>query len=138
MDKIINYNLTRNENLILEALWKENKPLTRSGILDSIADKDFNENSFYKFLNGLLDKKIIREGEIVRTGKSYGRTYLPNITKDEYDLYQMEKINEIINPNDTTEVSFIMNMIKTRDFTDKDIEQLEEIIENKKTSKVKK
>lgn len=132
MSKKINFKITKNEHEILDALWREDKPLTRSGILEAIKDDNFNVNSFYRFLNGLLKKGIIKEGEIVRSGKTYGRTYIPNITKEEYDLHQLETLNEIVNPSKKTGMSFILNMINSYDFTKDNIEELEEIIKKKK------
>lgn len=63
MSKKINFKITENEYEIMDALWRECVPLTRSGILESIKNEDFNENSFYRFLNGLLKKGFIKEGE---------------------------------------------------------------------------
>lgn len=126
--------LTSNEKLILDAMWKAREPLTRSGIIDLILESnpEFKENSFYKYLNELLDKDLINEGEIVRTGKSFGRTYITNISKDEYYMMKLHETKEQLDINEETNVSFIFNLIDSSNFDLKDIEELEELLEKKK------
>ena len=56
----INFELSNNEKQILETLWRENKSLTRSEIIDLTYDKTWKESSIHVLLNQLLTKKAIQ------------------------------------------------------------------------------
>ncbi len=122
--------LTRNERMILEAMWKADAPLTRSGILNHMAGT-FKENSFYNYLNSLLEKGLVQVDDVVRTGKTYGRTYLPAVTREDYHLMQMEELGQAINPSEETLVSFIINMIETQELSQESMKELKAALTRK-------
>lgn len=122
--------LTRNERMILEAMWKADAPLTRSGILNHM-EGTFKENSFYNYLNSLLEKGLVQVDDVVRTGKTYGRTYLPAVTRDDYHLMQMEELGQAINPSEETLVSFITHMIETQELSQESMKELKAALTRK-------
>lgn len=124
-------NLTENELDILEALWREDRPLTRSDILESIPNRKFKDNSFYSHLNTLLDNGIVGVGEIVKTGKTFGRTYIANITKDEFDLMKLESTIKQVKPSEKTVFNFLTNMFQSEKLNKEDLNFLEKLIEEK-------
>ena len=76
--------LTKSEMQIMDVLWEDGNPLSRSDFLDRAEEKSWKDSSVHILLNGLLRKGIIREAGIVKRTKTYGRTFLPTMTREEY------------------------------------------------------
>lgn len=76
--------LTRSEMEIMEMLWQSKKPLSRADILEWPGPKSWKDSSIHILLNGLLSKDAIREAGFVKRSKTYGRTFLPTMTREEY------------------------------------------------------
>ena len=76
--------LTRSELEIMDVLWAANAPLSRSDLLQCADEKTWKDSSVHILLNGLLQKGAIREAGFVKRSKTYGRTFLPNLTREEY------------------------------------------------------
>ena len=128
----INFELSNNEKQILETLWRENKSLTRSEIIDLTYDKTWKESSIHVLLNQLLTKKAIQTDNIVRTGKSYGRTYKPTITKEEYELMQLKKTFKDVNPSKSSRGNFFSALIESENIGNDVLEELESLIKKHK------
>ena len=76
--------LTRSEMEIMDVLWNAGKPMSRSDILDCSADKSWKDSSVHILLNGLLRKSMIQEAGFVKRSKTYGRTFLPTVSREEF------------------------------------------------------
>lgn len=76
--------LTRSEMEIMDVLWNAGKPMSRSDILECSADKSWKDSSVHILLNGLLRKSMIREAGFVKRSKTYGRTFLPAVSREEF------------------------------------------------------
>ena len=76
--------LTRSEMEIMDVLWAEGKPLSRSDLLQRSEGKTWKDSSVHILLNGLLEKGAIREAGFVKRSKTYGRTFVPELTREEY------------------------------------------------------
>ena len=76
--------LTRSEMEIMDVLWESAEPLSRSDLLARSACKTWKDSSVHILLNGLLQKEMIREAGFVKRSKTYGRTFLPTLTREEY------------------------------------------------------
>ena len=76
--------LTKSEMEIMDVLWEDGGELSRSDFLDRSEEKSWKDSSVHILLNGLLRKGIIREAGIVKRTKTYGRTFLPTMTREEY------------------------------------------------------
>ena len=76
--------LTKSEMEIMDVLWNEGKPLSRSDLLERNEEKSWKDSSIHILLNGLLQKKAITEAGFVRRSKTYGRTFVPTMTREEY------------------------------------------------------
>lgn len=75
--------LTRSEMEIMDVLWEQDAPVSRSDLLGQ-RDKSWKDSSVHILLNGLLQKGAIREAGFVRRSKTYGRTFEPTLTREEY------------------------------------------------------
>ena len=76
--------LTRSEMEIMDVLWEANTPMSRSDLLAQSKDKSWKDSSVHILLNGLLEKGAIREAGFVKRSKTYGRTFAPTLTREEY------------------------------------------------------
>jgi len=76
--------LTKSEMEIMDVLWAADKPLSRSDLLERSEEKSWKDSSVHILLNGLLQKQAIREAGMVKRSKTYGRTFEPTLTREEY------------------------------------------------------
>lgn len=76
--------LTKSEMEIMDVLWASGKPLSRSDLLTQSEEKTWKDSSVHILLNGLLQKGAIREAGVVKRSKTYGRTFEPTLTREEY------------------------------------------------------
>jgi BlaI family penicillinase repressor len=76
--------LTKSELEIMDVLWDADMPLSRSDLLERSEEKSWKDSSVHILLNGLLQKEAIREAGFVKRSKTYGRTFLPNLSREEY------------------------------------------------------
>ena len=76
--------LTKSEMEIMDVLWNRNEPLSRADLIFCEAEKSWKDSSIHILLNGLLKKKAIQEAGFVKCSKTYGRTFEPNLSREEY------------------------------------------------------
>lgn len=76
--------LTKSEMQIMDVLWEAEAPLSRSDLLERSEEKSWKDSSIHILLNGLLQKNAIREAGLVKRSKTYGRTFEPTLTREEY------------------------------------------------------
>ena len=76
--------LTRSEMEIMDVLWQDGVELSRADFLARSEEKSWKDSSVHILLNGLLSKGAIREAGFVKRSKTYGRTFLPTMTREEY------------------------------------------------------
>ena len=76
--------LTKSEMEIMDVLWENGNALSRADILSLSGEKSWKDSSIHILLNGLLSKGAVREAGFVKRSKTYGRTFLPTMTREEY------------------------------------------------------
>ena len=76
--------LTKSEMEIMDVLWGENVPMSRADLLEHGEEKTWKDSSVHILLNSLLQKEAIREAGFVRRSKTYGRTFEPTMTREQY------------------------------------------------------
>ena len=76
--------LTRSEMEIMNVLWDAERPMSRSDLLAHSEGKSWKDSSVHILLNGILQKGLIREAGYVKRSKTYGRTFAPTMTREEY------------------------------------------------------
>jgi len=76
--------LTRSEMEIMDVLWASDIPLSRSDLLARSEEKTWKDSSVHILLNGLLQKGAIVEAGFVKRSKTYGRTFAPVMSREEY------------------------------------------------------
>lgn len=76
--------LTKSELEVMETLWQGGKPMARYEILEQCVDPSWSPSTIHILLNGLLKKGAIREAGFIKRGKTYGRLYAADITREQY------------------------------------------------------
>ena len=76
--------LTKSEMEIMDVLWEDGGALSRADFLERSQEKTWKDSSVHILLNGLLAKGAIKEAGLVKRQKTYGRTFLPTMTREEY------------------------------------------------------
>ena len=111
--------LTRSEMEIMDVLWESEIPLSRSDLLSRSEEKSWKDSSVHILLNGLLHKGAIREAGVVKRSKTYGRTFAPTLTREEYfatTIFSHRHKPEI--------VGLFAALLKREDITDSELEQI--------------
>lgn len=126
--------LTANELEIIEVMWKMNKPLSKTEILNLTPNRSWSKTSIHPLLNKLLEKGAIKVDGFVQTNKNYGRIYSPLITQDEYILSTFNQIKQ--SPYYATKTSVVTSifaaLIQDNDIDDELLDELEQMIERRK------
>ena len=104
--------LTRSEMEIMDVLWEAGEPLSRSDLLERSEQKSWKDSSVHILLNGMLQKNMIREAGFVKRSKTYGRTFVPTMSREAYfaatvfsHRYQpdlVELVRELLNRENIT------------------------------------
>ena len=75
---------------VMELLWREGRPLSRSEIIDLTPDRTWKPASIHILLNSMLEKGAIQVAGFVQSTKNYARTFTPTLTADEYAVLQFK------------------------------------------------
>ena len=119
--------LTRSEMEIMDVLWESGEPLSRADLLTRSTEKTWKDSSVHILLNGLLHKGAIREAGLVKRSKTYGRTFAPTLTREEYfatTIFSHRHQPEI--------VGLFAALLQRRDITPEQLEAICALVENRK------
>lgn len=125
--------LTPNELEIMELMWRENRPLSRTDIIELSPDRSWKASSIHILLNKMLDKDAIKVDGFVRTGKNYGRTFSPALSNVDYLLMTIKGSSLYQNSRKEATIAVISSLINDKDITAQDIREIEAVIEAKKS-----
>ena len=120
--------LTKSEMQIMDVLWGADAPLSRSDLLERSEEKTWKDSSVHILLNGLLAKGAIREAGFVKRSKTFGRTFLPAVTREEYFA-----INVFSHTHKPNFVDLIAALLQRPDLTAEDLERIEALVLQRKT-----
>ncbi len=121
--------LTKSEMQIMDVLWQDGGPLSRADLLERTAEKSWKDSSVHILLNGLLNKGAIREAGLIRRSKTYGRTFLPTLTREEYFA------TTIFSHRHQPEMLGLMQALLNRpEVTAETLEQIEKLLQARKAA----
>lgn len=118
--------LTRSELEIMDVLWAAEGPLSRADLLERSEEKTWKDSSVHILLNGLLDKGAIREAGFVKRSKTYGRTFAPTLSREEYyakTIFSHRHKPEI--------VGLVAALLCREDITHEDLESIRKLVAEK-------
>lgn len=119
--------LTKSEMEIMDVLWEDGGALSRSDFLERSAEKSWKDSSVHILLNGLLNKGAIREAGMVKRSKTYGRTFLPTMTREEYFA------TTIFSHRHKPQITGLMQALLSReDITAEQLEQIAQLVEQRR------
>lgn len=130
MDK--NIKLTKNELEIMNIMWSEKRPLSRSDIINLSKERSWKASSIHILLNQLLEKEAIYVDGFVKTGKNYGRTFSTCFTEEEYYVMQFKNSNSYKNSKLSSLINFVSSLVNTEDIDNETINTLEKILDDKR------
>ena len=119
--------LTKSEMEIMDVMWAEAVPLSRADLLERSDEKSWKDSSVHILLNGLLQKGAIREAGFVKRSKTYGRTFAPTLTREEYfatTIYSHRHKPDM--------VGLFAALLKRKDITAEQLSQMEALIAQRK------
>ena len=119
--------LTKSELQIMDVLWASDVPLSRSDLLERSEEKTWKDSSVHILLNGLLAKGAIQEAGFVKRSKTYGRTFMPSLTREEYFATTI-----FCHTHKPQFVGLMEALLRRKDITAEDLSQVETLIEEKK------
>ena len=76
--------LTKSEMEIMDVMWESGIPMSRADLLAHSEEKTWKDSSVHILLNGLLQKGAIQEAGLVKRIKTYGRVFVPTMTREVY------------------------------------------------------
>lgn len=118
--------LTRSEMEIMDVLWEANMPLSRADLLSRSQEKSWKDSSVHILLNGLLHKGVIREAGFVKRSKTFGRTFVPTLTREEYfatTIFSHRHQPQI--------VGLVEALLRRKDITPEQLEQMRLLVQNR-------
>ena len=115
--------LTKSEMQIMDVLWASEVPLSRSDLLERSQQKSWKDSSVHILLNGLLQKGAIREAGFVKRSKTYGRTFAPTLTREEY--FATTIFSHTYQPEI---VGLFAALLKREDITPDQLTQIEDLL----------
>lgn len=115
--------LTKSELQIMDVFWASDVPLSRSDLLERSEKKTWKDSSVHILLNGLLNKGVICEAGFVKRSKTYGRTFQPAMTREEY--YAAAIFSHTHKPQI---VPFVEALLKQQNPTSEQLQQIEKLI----------
>ena len=119
--------LTRSEMEIMDVMWAADVPLSRSDLLERSEEKNWKDSSVHILLNCLLQKEAIKAVGFVKRSKTYGRTFAPTMTREEYfasTIFSHRHKPDI--------VGLIDALLKRKDITADQLAQIDELVKARK------
>ncbi len=117
--------LTKSELEIMDVLWEAGEPLSRSDLLERSREKSWKDSSIHILLNGILQKNMIREAGFVKRSKTFGRTFVPTMSREEY--YAATLCARRYKPDP---VGLIRALMRREQLTDAQKEEIRGILDN--------
>lgn len=119
--------LTKSEMQIMDVLWDSGVAMSRSDLLECSNEKTWKDSSVHILLNGLLAKGAIYEAGFVKRSKTFGRTFLPAMTREEY--FAATIFSHAQKPNF---VGLVEALLKRPDLSEDELDRVETLVRQRK------
>lgn len=123
------YTLSKKEKNIMKVLWQSSNPLTASEICQ--LDNSLSINTVQASLKKLLRYEFIKIGDIVYSGTVLSRSYLPNITPDEYASFQLHEYYKYVNNNGSIS-NLVSCLLDKEEHEEETLNELQKMIDERK------
>lgn len=78
--------LTKSEMQVMQLLWKADKAMSCSQIVEASDDKTWKDSYVHSLVKSLMKKKMVRIADFELISRSYARMFEPIVTYNEYVL----------------------------------------------------
>lgn len=121
--------LTKNEMDIMNVLWTEKRPLSKTEIVNLVPDHSFKVASIHNILNTLMEKGLICVDGFVRTTKNFARTFTFQMSREEFAKLQFSQQLEHM---DKSAIPYLMSALIEKSVDQDLIDELQEMLDRKK------
>lgn len=118
--------LTKSEIEVMDVFWNAQKPLCRSDLLELSGDKNWKDSSVYILLNDMLKKGVIREAGYIKRSKTYGRTFEPTLSREQYHVASV-----FAHRTKPDIVALVEALLERHDITAEQMEKIKALVNNK-------
>ncbi len=115
--------LTKSELEIMDVLWETDAPMSRADLLNGSENKSWKDSSVHILLNGLLSKGVIQEAGFVKRSKTYGRTFLPTLSREAF--YARMIFSRRHRPN---LAGLVLELLHQPELTEEELQKVREIV----------
>ena len=119
--------LTRSEMEIMDVMWESGVPMSRADLLARSEEKTWKDSSVHILLNGLLQKGAIQEAGLVKRIKTYGRVFVPTMTREEYFANTI-----FCHRHKPQIVGLFAALLERKEITAEDLDAIETLIQKKR------
>lgn len=124
--------LSKSEYEVLTLLWTKNQGLTASEINSCCEDKSWKDASIHTILANMIDKGAVDVDGVVRSGRTYGRTFKAAITPEEYSMMQIKQNALFTNDRRSSITKLFAHLIDSEEVNLETISKIEALLKKKK------
>ena len=85
------FKLSNSEEILMDTLWRENRPLTTLQLTEKVTEASWNTNYIDKLLGQLVKKGMVQVSGLLQNGRYQSRQFVPCYTKDEFLANMLEE-----------------------------------------------
>ena len=85
------FKLSNSEEILMDTLWRENRPLTTLQLAEKVTEASWNTNYIDKLLGQLVKKGMVQVSGLLQNGRYQSRQFVPCYTKDEFLANMLEE-----------------------------------------------
>lgn len=85
------FKLSNSEEILMDTLWRENRPLTTLQLAEKVTEARWNTNYIDKLLGQLVKKGMVQVSGLLQNGRYQSRQFVPCYTKDEFLANMLEE-----------------------------------------------
>ena len=127
MQGVVRVELTRSEMEIMDVMWESGVPMSRADLLARSEEKTWKDSSVHILLNGLLQKGAIQEAGLVKRIKTYGRVFVPTMTREEYFANTI-----FCHRHKPKIIGLFAALLQRNEITPADLDAIEAMLQNKR------
>lgn len=119
--------MTKSEKQVMELLWKSDKPLSCTEIVQLSPDKTWMDSYVHSLLKSLMKKGIVKIESFELISRSYARKFAPAVDFEYYHMHSSFTDDELADPE------ILKNFLKAAlEKTDniEDVNRIEDILRN--------
>ena len=85
------FKLSNSEEILMDTLWRENRPLTMLQLAEKVTEARWNTNYIDKLLGQLVKKGMVKADGIQQDRFYRSQQFVPCLTKDEFLANMLEE-----------------------------------------------